>query len=62
MKEVRLYRTRCLSLKSHPSIEFHATVDESETKGIDILKECIPILNKGNHAFITQEIKEDEEW
>ena len=62
MKGIRLYRTRCLSLKSHPSIEFHATEEESETKGIDILKECIPILNHGNHAFTTQEIEEAEEW
>ena len=49
----------CSTLKSHPSIMFHATEAEHLTKGIDILKEQIPSLNEGNHAFVTVEISED---
>lgn len=46
-------------MKSHPSTIFHTDSDEWKTKGIDILKEEIPALNEGTHAYETVEISED---
>ena len=57
--KLRFYRTRCMSLPGKPSTMFYSLESEHQTKGIEILKEEIPCLNEGNHAFVTQEIEEE---